>query len=145
LKVLNRMIGTWDTVSVQKPAEWTPAEVRSTATVTREWILNGRFVMDTSMHSNGDESLAIFGYDAGQKTYRSWWFNSLGHRNDSRGQWNEASKTLSYRTNLEDGKLARSSVRFVDADQEVWQFKVTDATGKVYFDMEITATRRRDQ
>lgn len=143
LKVLDRMIGTWDTVTVQKPAEWTPDGGRSTATVTREWILNGRFVMDTSLHSNGDESVAIIGYDAGQKVYRSWWFNSLGHRNDSRGQWNAATNSLSYRTDLEDGKSMQSSVRFADANKEVWQFKATDAAGKVYLDMDITATRKK--
>jgi hypothetical protein len=142
LKVLDRMIGTWNTVSVQKPAEWTPAGGRSTAMVTREWILNGRLVMDTSLHSDGQESVALIGYDPGQKIYRSWWFNSLGHRNDSRGQWNEGSQTLSYRTELEDGKSMHSSVRFADANREAWEFKVTDAAGKVYFDAEIAATRQ---
>ena len=143
LKVLDRMIGTWDTVSIQKPAEWTPSGGRSTAKVTREWILNGRLVMDTSIHSDGQESIALIGYDPGQKTYRSWWFNSEGHRNNSRGQWSEASKTLTYRTDLEDGKSMRSSVRFADANKEVWQFQVSDAAGKVYFDMEITAARKK--
>lgn len=141
LKVLDRMIGTWDTVTIQRPAEWTPAGGRETAKITREWILNGRFVMDTSLHSSGDESIAIFGYDPGQKTYRSWWFNSLGDRNTSRGQWNEASQSLSWRADLEDGRTMRSSLRFADANNEAWQFKVTDADGKVYLDMDITATR----
>jgi uncharacterized protein (TIGR03067 family) len=98
--------------------------------------------MDTSIHSDGQESMALIGYDPGQKNYRSWWFNSEGHRNDSRGQWNEAAQTLSYRTDLEDGKAMRSSVRFADPNKEVWQFQVTDAAGKVYFDMDIIATRR---
>lgn len=143
LKVLDRMIGTWDTVTVQKPAEWTPGGGRSTAIVSREWILNGRVVMDTSMHSDGQESIAIIGYDPGQKVYRNWWFNSEGHRNDSRGQWNAASQTLTYRTQLEDDKSVQSSVRFADANKEIWQFKATDAAGKVYLDMEITATRKK--
>jgi hypothetical protein len=141
LKVLDRMIGTWDTVTVQKPAEWTPDGGRSTAIVTREWILNGRFVMDTSIHSNGDESISIIGYDPGQNVYRSWWFNSLGHRNDSRGLWHATSQTLTYQTKLEDDYSMQSSVRFADANKEIWQFKATDAAGKVYLDMEITATR----
>lgn len=142
LKVLDRMIGTWDTVTVQKPAEWTPDGGQSTATVTREWILNGRFLMDTSLHSNGDESIAIFGFDPGQRTYRSWWFNSLGNRSDSRGQWNEVTQTLSWQADLEEGRRMRSSVRFADANKEVWQLKVTDADGTVYLDMDIAATRR---
>jgi hypothetical protein len=143
LRVLDRMIGTWDTVTVQKPAEWTPGGGRSTAKIKREWILNGRFVIDTSLHSNGDESIAIISYDPGQKVYRSWWFNSLGHRSDSRGQWHESSQTLSYRTELEDGKSMRSSVHFADVNKEVWRFKVTDTAGTVYLDTDITATRMK--
>ncbi len=143
LKVLDRMIGDWDTVSVMKPAEWTPQGDRSTAKIKREWILNGRFVMDTSTHSNGDESIAIIGYDAGRKTYRSWWFNSNGEfpRSQSTGNWDESKQTLSYVTGLGDGKTMRSSVRLADPNREVWEFKVADAVGKVYLDMEITATR----
>jgi hypothetical protein len=144
LKVLDRMIGTWDTVSIQKPAEWTPAGGRSTAKIKRERILNGRFVMDTSIHSNGQESIAILGYDPGQKNYRSWWFNSEGEfpRGLSEGSWNESQQMLSYVSELQGGKTMRSSVRFADPDKENWQFKVTDASAKVYLDMEITATRR---
>jgi hypothetical protein len=141
LKVLDRMIGTWDAVTTQKPAEWTPSGGKSTAKVTREWILDGRFVMDTSIHSDGQESMALIGYDPGQKTYRSWWFNSEGHHNTSKGRWDEASQTLSYRTELDDGKSMQSSVRFAADDKEVWRFQVTDAGGKVYLDMDITATK----
>jgi hypothetical protein len=144
LQVLDRMIGEWDTVSVINPAEWTPQGDRSTAKIKREWILNGRFVMDTSMHANGDESIAILGYDPGQQTYRSWWFNSQGEfpRSQSTGSWNESQQSLSYVSELDGGKTMRSSVRFADPNKELWQFKVTDAAGKVYFDMEITATRQ---
>ncbi|MDA1053275.1 MAG: DUF1579 family protein, partial [Planctomycetota bacterium] len=121
LKVLDRMIGTWDTVSTMKPAEWTPEGDSSTAKIKREWILNGRFVMDTSIHSNGDESIALIGYDLGQKAYRSWWFNSQGEfpRSPSTGSWNESKQTLSYVSELGDGKTMRSSVRFADPNQEV--------------------------
>lgn len=145
LKVLDRMIGTWDTVSIQKPAEWTPAGGRFTAKIKREWILNGRVVMDTSIHSNGQESIALFGFSPGSKAYRSWWFNSEGHRNEGKGSWNEKSQTLSYLTELDDGKRMRTVVGVSEADKEQWQFKVTDADGKVYLDMETTATRRHDE
>lgn len=63
-------------------------------------------------------------------------------RGNGVGQWNEAAKTLSYRADLEDEKTTRSSVRFADPNKEVWQFQVTAAAGEVYFDMDITATRR---
>jgi Protein of unknown function (DUF1579) len=142
LKVLDRMIGTWDTISLQKPAVWTPDGGHSTATVKREWILNGRFIIDTSLHSNGEESLALIGYDTQRNAYRNWWFNSEGHRGPSQGQWNERTQTLSYVGEPQDGKTTRSSVRFADPDHEVYEIKVTDDAGKVYLDMDIIATRR---
>ena len=98
--------------------------------------------MDTSDAFQRRESIAILGFDPQNKVYRSWWFNSDGNRNTSTGSWNEQSQTLSYVTDLDDGKKIRSSVRFADPNQEVWEFKVTDADGKVYLDMEITATRQ---
>jgi Protein of unknown function (DUF1579) len=146
LNVLGRMIGTWDTVSIQKPAEWTPEGGRSTAKIEREWILNGRFLMDTSIHSDGHESIALIGFDPALKVYRSWWFNSEGEfpRNLPKGSWNESTQTLSFVTELDDQKTMHSSVHFAAADRELWKFKVIDAAGKAYFDMDITATRQAD-
>lgn len=134
-------------VSIQKPAEYTPQGGQSTEKIKREWILNGRFVMATSIHSNGQESLTIIGYDSGQKAYRSWWFNSEGEfpRRLSKGTWNETLRTLSYVSEMEDGKTMRSSVHFTDPDRESWQFKITDSDGKIYFDMEVTASRRQNE
>ena len=144
LKVLDRMVGTWDAVSTMKPAEWTPDGGRSTMKITREWILNGRFVMDTPLHSNGQEGMTIIGFDPNQKVYQGWRFNSEGEfpRSPFKGSWNAKSQTLSYVGKLEDGKTNRSSVRFFGRNQEVWEIKVTDADGKVYFDMDTIATRR---
>lgn len=144
LKVLDRMIGDWDAVSTMKPAEWTPEGGRSTMIIKREWILNGRFVMDTPIHSNGQEGMTIIGFDPNQKVYQGWRFNSEGEfpRSPFKGSWNAKSQTLSYVGKLEDGKTNRSSVRFANRNQEVWEIKVTDADGKVYLDMDTVATRR---
>lgn len=143
LDVLEPLIGTWDAVSIAKPAVWTPQEKRITSTVTREWILNGRFVFDHSVHSSGEESHALISFDPQGKEYRGWWFNSEGHRNTNRGQWDAATKTFSYQTEPDDGKITRSIVRLITPDQHEWQIKVTDAAGKVYFDSTITTTRKQ--
>ena len=145
LDVLKRMVGTWDTVSTIKPAEWTPDGGVTAAVVNRQWILNGRFVIDMSSHADGEKSMALISYDSQAKSYRNWWFNSKGHRNQSRGTWDEAAQTFSFEADLPDGKSMQSSVRFADENREVWAFKVTDAEGKVYFDMDIVATRRKSE
>jgi hypothetical protein len=145
LKVLERMIGTWDEVSIQKPAVWTPEGGRITAKVTRQWILDGRLMMDTSILSDGRESINLRGFDPRSKAYRSWWFNSEGHRNTATGTWNEKSQTISWVSKLDDGKTMHFSIRFANRNQEVVDLKVTDADGKVYFDMDSIVTRRSEQ
>lgn len=145
LKVLDRMAGTWDAVHIVKPAAWTPDGDRTTSTVKREWILDGRFLLDTSKHSTGQEGMFLVGFDPQRKAYRSWWFNSEGHRGPSQGTWNETTQTLTYVGEPQDGRTTRSSVRFADHDHEVVEVKVTDADGKVYFDMDIILTRRRHE
>lgn len=144
LKVLERLVGSWDAAAVFKPAEWTPKEERSTSKVTRKWVLDGWFLQDTSEISDGSESISLLGYDAGQKKYRGWWFNSEGHRNKSFGDWDEASGTLSFRADLEDGLVSTSSVKFIDTDHHVWKVEVKDAGGKLFFEGEWTVRRRKD-
>ncbi len=142
LKVLDRMIGEWNLVQIQKPAAWTPGGGRTTSKIERQWILDGRFVMETAIISERRENMSLFGFDPQNKVYRGWWFSSDGNRNTPTGSWSEQTQTMSLLTDLDDGIKIRSSGRFVDPNQEVWEFKATDAAGKVYLDMEITATRQ---
>ena len=145
LKVLERTVGTWDEVSIQKPAVWAPEGGRVTAKVTRQWILDGRLMMHTSILSDGRESINLLGFDPQSKAYRSWWFNSEGHRNTATGTWNEKSQTISWVSKLDDGKTMHFSIRFPNRNQEVVDLKVTDADGKVYVDMDAIVTRRAER
>jgi hypothetical protein len=142
LEVLDAFVGTWDAVTVSRPAEWTPKETRMTSVVTRQWILNERFVLDQSVHADGQESLALFGYDPQAREYRTWWFNSEGHRNSSRGRWDSRTRTFSFETKPDQGRVSRSTIRLLAPDKHEWNIKVTDATGKVFYDSTITVTKR---
>jgi serine/threonine protein kinase len=144
LAVLNRMVGDWDSITIQKPAEWTPDGGRSTAKIKREWILNGRFVLARETHSNGQEGLTLFGFDPKQKAYRVWQFNSEGAfpLNPSKGGWSESQQTLSYVAELDGGKILDTSVHFASQNREDWKIKVTAGAGKVHLDMDVSATRR---
>jgi hypothetical protein len=98
--------------------------------------------MSSSVNSDGSEGIALFSYDPGMKAYRNWFFNSLGHRYSSQGQWNEAKQTLALSANRDDGKTVKTTIRFDGRDREVWHTLITDAAGKVYVDMDSTVTRR---
>ena len=134
MKVLARLVGTWEATAVFKPAEWTPEEVRTTSKITRTWILNGSFVLDESAGSDGKAGMSLFTYDPKQAVYRSWWFSSEGYTSKSTGQWDPASKTISMRSDIGNGLSSRSTARLIDDDHHDWRVVVTDAAGKLYFD-----------
>ncbi len=141
-KVLDQFVGTWDAVTISRPAEWTPKEIQMKSLVVRQSILNGRFILDNSVHANGEESLALFGFDPSKREYRGWWFNSEGLRNTSRGSWDPSNRTFSFVTDSEDGKISTATIRLFNPDHHEWLLKVTDKTGKVFYDTTITVTRR---
>ena len=143
-KIMERLIGKWNTIAVSKPAEWTPKEERTTSKITRKWILNGQFMQDTSDVLEGPEGLSLMTFDPVMKKYRGWWFNSEGHRNKSIGNWDAKTETISFRADLEDGLVSQSSVKFIDEDRHVWKVVVKDGDGKLYFDTEWTVTRQKE-
>ncbi len=134
LKVLDRLVGTWDVTALSKKAEWTPEDATIKSKVVRSWVLNRRFVQDVSTGDDGTESINLFTFDAKRSEYRSWWFSSPGYTSKSTGQWDAAGKTLRTKSTLPTGQKADGSVRFADDDHHEWKILITDADGKVYFD-----------
>jgi hypothetical protein len=117
--------------------------VRTTSKVTRKWVLDGRFLQDTSASSDGSEGFSLLTYDPQMKAYRSWWFSSEGHTSKSTGAWDASSETISFNANLGDGLTSRGSVHFIDNDRHDWKVIVNDGDGKLYFHGEWKVTRRK--
>ena len=67
-----------------------------------------------------------------------------GHHNKTVGDWDEATATVSFKADLDDGLVARSSVQFTDKDHHIWKVVIKDGDGKLYFDTEWTVTRRKE-
>jgi hypothetical protein len=143
LKVLERLVGSWDSVAVSKPADWTPKEVRTTSKITRKWILDGQVLQDTSEVSDGQEGFSLLTFDPQLKKYRSWWFNSEGNTSKSTGEWNAVAETMSFSSDLDNGLVSRTSLRFIDDNHHDWRVVITDGTGKLYFDTKWTVTRHK--
>ena len=142
LKVLERLVGSWDTVAVSKAAVWTPKEVRTTSKVTRKWELDRQYLQETSELPEGKEEFSLLTFDQQLKKYRNWSFNSDGNFDKSTGEWDSVAKTMSFTSNLKDDLVSRTSMRFIDNDHHEWRVVVTDRTGKLYFDTKWTATRK---
>ena len=51
---------------------------------------------------------------------------------------------MSFKADLDDKLVARSSVRFIDQDRHTWKVQVNDSDGKLYVDIEWTVTRRKE-
>jgi hypothetical protein len=143
LKVLERLVGTWDWKVISRPAEWTPKEMQTTGTVTREWVLNGRFVQEKSIDADKREGLVLWTYDSQKKAFRTWHFMSDGFTNDSLGKWDEGSKTLANESDAGPGITATATVHFLDNDTHEWKVIVKDKEGKVYLHMEGTCKRKK--
>jgi Protein of unknown function (DUF1579) len=134
LKLLDRLAGTWDVTAESKKAEWTPADASMKSKVVRTWILNRTYLQDSSTNGDGTEGLGLFTYDPKRAEYRSWWFNSEGHTAKSTGQVDKTGNVIDWKSTLPTGQTSTGSVTIIDADNHDWKIRITDATGKVYFD-----------
>ena len=143
LQVLEPLVGTWDAVSISKPAVWTPQEARTTRTVQRDWILDQRFILNTTTGAQGIEQYSLFSYDPQSRDYRYWSFMADGTQSQTRGRWYASERSFAFQSEPRDGKTMAMSVRFVSIDQHEWQLTVVDGKGTKYFDMAITTTRRK--
>lgn len=137
LAVLERFVGTWDSETVLKPAEWTPKEVRLTGTNKYEWVLDGRFMQDTE-----EDALGWWTYDTRAKAYRGWFFVPEGNVTEWKGRWNDEAKGLEMEADLGNGISFTGINRFPDKDTYEWTLVAKDKSGKVYLDMRETHRRR---
>src|SRR5437868_5368519 len=79
MKVLEKRIGTWKTVTHIKPAAWTPDGGESKGDEKIELVLGGRFIQGKVRTQPGDvEALWLATYDPAKKAYHVWYFSAQG-------------------------------------------------------------------
>jgi hypothetical protein len=144
LKPLSHFAGAWDTSVTARPAQWTPKEVTTKGFVRTGWALGGNFLVEHGRSfSESDDHVIITGYDRQARAYRSWFFDALGTANDTPGQWDEASKTFTWKTPPADGGTGTATHRFSADDAYEWSYVIKDGAGKLLLDTQGKHTRRK--
>jgi hypothetical protein len=142
-KVLDRFAGTWDTeASFRRFGAGARDETFQGAT-TVDWTLGGRFLQWRGNHPGRLEDLQVVTYDPARKAYRHWYFSSEGIAEESTGQWNETTRTMTWRGDLPGGRTLVHEVCFPDRDTQEWKLAVKDAEGKVLVEGHGKLTRRK--
>ena len=80
-----------------------------------------------------NEFLHPITYDAEQGEYRQFCFDEsdLASRNEPRGQWDEATKTLTFKGKMANGIQLLLTQHFIDDDTFTWTWVAKDPTGTV--------------
>jgi hypothetical protein len=141
--LLDQYLGDWEQAVTLLPAAWTPRQIETTGTYTCTRILDGRFVHQKNLESDGTTHVHLYTYDANRKHYRRWYFNSSGHTSEATGTWDAAANTMTWQADTGNGVTNTAITRFVDADTIEWNVIVKDQDGKLFFHGEGKSTRAR--
>jgi hypothetical protein len=144
LKLLEPMVGTFDEVLTNKPAEWTPMGGRATSVTKKTWSLGGRFLR-TDGAWDKTEFISFLTYDPATMEFRTWYFDAGGAfpRGTLHGTWDEKTRTITWSGTDEFGNKTVGKTRIIDQDTHEWTVLTTDKAGKVLLDLVGRNTRRK--
>ena len=143
MKVLEKRLGNWEGTMSAKPAVFTPDGGKLKGDEKVELVLKGRFIQGKTVNDDQTEATWLATYDVNMKAYRFWFYNSRGHTDESTGQWNEKSKTMTWMRTNPEGITSIAHWRFVDANTLEWDMIAKDKDGKVYLDLTGKMTRKK--
>lgn len=143
MKVLNMRIGTWNAVCSGKSAVWTPDGLELKGVEKIESTLKGRFIQGKTVNSDKSEAAWMATYDIDSKTYRFWFFNSFGSHSQSKGQWGERTRTMTWTGTNAERITTTAHWRFIDADTHESDALAKDRAGKIYLNMTGKLTRQK--
>jgi len=141
LKILDRLIGTWDTKAMGKVAPWTPVEFRTTGRISFEWVLEGRLVMGKGTDTSPAQVMVTWTFDQHRKVYRTNYYSSKGDLMDWSGDWKTETQTFVVKSSMDNGITATLTLRCANKDLIEWTGVAADAAGKIYHEMSGSWTR----
>ncbi len=131
LKVLDRLVGSFRTESVERQANGD--EKKSTGTGVTKWSLQGRYIESRGTDSDGKQkSLGLWTYDSDAGVYKAWIFESNSPKPlPVTLRWNESKKTFTGKGDGGNGITGQITIRFIDNDRSEWTVTAKDASGNV--------------
>jgi Protein of unknown function (DUF1579) len=150
-KLLDAMVGTWDTKVTMWMAPGAPPSV-SSATAEAKWVLGSRYVQEEfkgEFMGMPFQGIGYSGYDNVKKEYWGTWIDNMSTGvMKVTGATSDAGKTWKYTgTNADPmtGKdmPAEERVTVADADHHTMEMHGPGPDGKMFKMMEITYTRKK--
>ncbi|MSR63410.1 MAG: DUF1579 domain-containing protein [Planctomycetes bacterium] len=150
--VLAQKVGTWDLkVRMYMSPDAPPEE--SAGTSTMQWILDGRFIQDTTNGVFGGQPFhgqGLLGYDNLKQAYVSSWADSMSTGiMTSEGRYDEKTQTFHITGMMPDAMVAqayvptRTTETWTDADHFVVRSWSPGADGTEVLGMELLYSRAR--
>jgi len=143
VKRLDVFIGQWNADFIQRPSIVSPQGGTTKATMTGQWILDGRFLLGRSDLGNF-QSFWISGYDANRKAFRYVRFGSNGQIEENIGQWNEGERVFDWtQVNGPPGLTRTSNTRRLDNGTVESHILVKTQDGQTHMDLTIKSIPRQ--
>ena len=133
LRLLDPFAGNWRYDFTVYQSEWSSEEKHGAGTFTCGWTLGNRFMEEQGTESDGSSHRKIYTYDTMTKTYRAWWFSSIGIFNDSTGRWDAEQHSFVFTTVLATGPRGTTTLHFTGDKTVEWDVTFKDDAGKIYY------------
>ncbi len=144
-KILNQWHGAWKSMTLLKPAAWTPSSQELSGTSKSAWILDGHF-QETFSRSGQHETREIQRYDAGSRKYHKWTFDSDGSTSFWIGDWDEETSTMTWKyVDFGAGLEGKIVDRFISDDKYESTVILKDRRGAVLLDVRSEHVRTGKQ
>lgn len=150
-KALDPLVGSWDYSLKWWKAPGDPSE-ESTGTNEVKWIMDGRFIEQTTMGSMMNqpfEGRGITGFDNLKKEYTSIWLDNMATGvMVSSATYDPAMKTFtekgSFSCPIIQGQMPfRTITKIIDDNTHTYEMYMNDKDGKEFKSMEITYKRKK--
>ncbi len=150
-EMLTKDTGTWDSeMTFWYPDSPEPQKAKSVATY--KMILDGKFQEGTfkgDMFGMQFEGRGMTAYDNASKEFIATWIDNMGTGMlVSRGQYDEASKSITFKGAMVDPvtgkeKKIKEVITYIDDNNQKMEMFEEDSKGKEFKNMEILSKRRK--